>query len=95
MPTLPIAESKNWGLILVPTKRQPFCVKSKSDITHLRRRFIGANFEPFVVYNISMRRQKNLYSCRKLQQLEFCFSRVIFTDLVFGVELSLPPHGSW
>ena len=29
MSILPIAESNNWGLILVPTKRWPFCVMSK------------------------------------------------------------------
>ena len=29
MSILPIAESKNWGLILVPMKRRPFCVMSK------------------------------------------------------------------
>ena len=54
---------------------------------------MGANFEPFVIYNFSMRRHKNLYSCRKLQQLEFCCLRVVFTDLGFGAELSMAPHG--
>ena len=49
------------------------------------RQFIGANFEPFVIYNFSMRRQKNL---KLLSQV-----RVVFTDLGFGVELSLSPHG--
>ena len=29
MSVLPIAESKNWGLILVPMKHRPFCVMSK------------------------------------------------------------------
>jgi hypothetical protein len=54
------------------------------------RQFIGANFEPFVIYNFSMRRQKSLPSCRKLQELEFYLLRVVFTDLGFGVELTLP-----
>ena len=54
---------------------------------------MGANVEPFVICNFSLRRQKNLYSYRKLQQLEFCCLRVIITDLGFGTELSMPPHG--
>ena len=54
---------------------------------------MGANLEPLIIYNFSMRRQKNLYSYRKLQQLEFCCLRVVFTDLGFGAELSMPQHG--
>ena len=37
--------------------------------------------------------QENFCSCPKLWKLEFCVLRANFTDLSFGEELSMPPHG--
>ena len=57
------------------------------------RQFLGANFEPFEIYNFFMWVRESFCSCLKLQKLECWLLRASCSDLNLGKEWSTHLHG--